>query len=374
MRPAWGNPRGLRIKPAGDNVFLADFANKADRDWVQAGTPWMVGNRHAVLLQDYDPRLRPSDVRFDSMSIWTRILDLPFGWMNNKKGLKIAKIIDKHCSVDVDGFGEASGTFLRARVAILIDQPLRRWVTIRRDGHDERFNLQYEKLQFYCFSCGLIGHGELECKIPADRDALAKLPFDRNLRAPEEHRRRVQSFGQAAASASWNSESKEKVHGCKKSGPSSATSRTSVDGEALKSGEQVVNSPPAKVNVGKDHSKVAEIARKLFPGTSSSQVQAQKKRKPSEGGGAVASGQALVGEKIDLIDKDMALALVPVGEGRVADSVFSTLGFATSSQGHVKKHRSERDLSKRHETVDCTHAQGGQTLEAGLPFQPCNDQ
>jgi hypothetical protein len=62
------------------------------------------------------------DVRFDTMSIWTRIMDLPFGWMNDKKGLKIAKLIDKQCSVDVDEFGEASGTFLRARVDVDVIQ------------------------------------------------------------------------------------------------------------------------------------------------------------------------------------------------------------------------------------------------------------
>jgi hypothetical protein len=184
MRPAWGNPRGLRVRPAGDNVFVAVFANKADRDRAQEGMPWMVG-RHAV-LQAHDPRLRLSDVRFDSMTIWVRILNLPFEWMNDKKGLKIMKVIDKHCVVDVDEFGVAAGTFLRANVAIPIDQPLRRWVTIRREGRDEGFHLQYEKLPFYCFGCGIIGHGELECKTPADRDALGKLPFDKNLRAPEE--------------------------------------------------------------------------------------------------------------------------------------------------------------------------------------------
>ena len=201
MYPAWGNPRGLRIRPAGDNVFVTDFATKADRDRAFEGTPWMVG-RHVVLLHDFDPRLRSSDIRFDSMTIWARIVDLPFEWMNDKKGLKIARLIDKHCSVDVDEFGEASGTFLRARVAIPIDQPLRRWVTVRRGSTDVSFNLQYEKLPFFCFSCGLIGHRELECRSLADRDDAGKLPFDRGLRAPEDRRRKLQSFGQAAASAS----------------------------------------------------------------------------------------------------------------------------------------------------------------------------
>lgn len=144
MRPAWGNPRGLKLRNVRDNVFVADFANKSDRDRAQEGTPWMVG-KHAVLLQDYDPWLRPSDIRFDSMSIWVRILNLPFEWMNNRKGLKIAKLIDKNCTVDVDEGGDASGSFLRARVSIPLKGPLRRWVTIRKGSEDVKYDLQYEK-------------------------------------------------------------------------------------------------------------------------------------------------------------------------------------------------------------------------------------
>jgi hypothetical protein len=51
LRPAWGNPRGLSLKPAGDNMFIAEFGTKADKDRVADGPPWVVG-RHAVILQD----------------------------------------------------------------------------------------------------------------------------------------------------------------------------------------------------------------------------------------------------------------------------------------------------------------------------------
>ena len=49
MKPAWGNPWRLRIRLVGDNAFVADFANMADRDRVLECTPWMVG-RHCVVL------------------------------------------------------------------------------------------------------------------------------------------------------------------------------------------------------------------------------------------------------------------------------------------------------------------------------------
>ena len=70
----------------------------------------MVG-RHAVILQAYDESLKPSDVSFDKMEIWVRILNLPFGWMNARRGARAAGLIGKVVKLDVDGDGEASGPF-----------------------------------------------------------------------------------------------------------------------------------------------------------------------------------------------------------------------------------------------------------------------
>ncbi|KAK1619807.1 hypothetical protein QYE76_025324 [Lolium multiflorum] len=353
MRPAWGNPRGLRIRSGGDNVFVAVFANKADRDRAQAGTPWMVGNRHAVLLQDYDPRLRPSDVRFDSMAIWVRVFNLPFEWMNDRKGLKIARLIDKNCSVDVDEFGEASGTFLRAKVAIPIAEPLRRWVTIRRDNKDVRFDLQYEKLPFYCFSCGLIGHGELECKNPADRDVSGKLPFDRNLRALEERRRRPQSFGQAAASASWNSSSRERGGGSGKSFPSPATSRTSHESAsagAAKADETEVTSPIAKEKVAPQSSRVAEIAKNLFSAGSAGQERQVRKRKPDSEARAK-SAKNTEGKLVGLPTSGLELSLVVAGKDHIHGTVVSPGG-----------HEEIKMLSKKHKNDQF----GSQALQGSM--------
>ena len=60
-------------------------------------------------------------------------------------------LLGRVVKMDVDTDGEASGAFLRAHVAI--EEP--RW-----------FQVQYEKLPYYCFACGVIGHSELECLHP----------------------------------------------------------------------------------------------------------------------------------------------------------------------------------------------------------------
>jgi hypothetical protein len=88
MKPAWGNPVGLKIRAIGeknDNMFVAEFGSNRDLDRVLQGSPWMVG-KYAVLLQEYDERLTVQEIVFDRMEIWVRILNLPLGWMNRTKG------------------------------------------------------------------------------------------------------------------------------------------------------------------------------------------------------------------------------------------------------------------------------------------------
>lgn len=89
-------------------------------------------------------------------------------------------LIGKVVKMDVDADGKASGAFLRGRVAIEINRPLRRGVLLRMSKTEEPrwFAVQYEKLPFYCFACGIMGHSEVECDQSVARDDEGKLPYD----------------------------------------------------------------------------------------------------------------------------------------------------------------------------------------------------
>lgn len=135
------------------------------------GTPWIAG-KHTVILKEYDEKLKPSEVRFDRMEIWARILNLPLGWMNQHRGIRAMGLLGEVKRMDVDADGKASGAFLRARIFIALDKPIKRGVLLRmaKNGDPEWFDAQYEKLPFFCFFCGIIGHGGLGCDKPAVRN------------------------------------------------------------------------------------------------------------------------------------------------------------------------------------------------------------
>jgi hypothetical protein len=207
LRPAWGNPRGLLLNPAGDNCFVAEFATKADKDRVVEGPPWVVG-KHAVPLKDFNIDLKPKDMVFNVLKIWARIMNLPFGYMHKRWGAKIAGslvILGSVPLVDCYATGRCWGSFMRVRVDVDVDKPLQRGVTVfsQRKNATEWFEAQYEHLPHYCFSCGLVGHSSVECKNPGDHDVEGQLPYSANrLCAPDDRWKKQWGTTSSSGSAS----------------------------------------------------------------------------------------------------------------------------------------------------------------------------
>ena len=77
----------------------------------------------------------------------------------------------------------------------------------------------YEKVPYFCFSCGIIGHSEIECPTPTLRDEKGCLPYSEKLRAPEEKRTKSQGewFGQGDSSSRKSSTSGARGSSDKKS-------------------------------------------------------------------------------------------------------------------------------------------------------------
>jgi hypothetical protein len=77
LRPAWGNPKGLSFRSAGVNMFVADFDSQRDRDRVKAGSPWHVSH-NAVIIEEFVDHMQPSELKFDKLQVWARVMNLPF--------------------------------------------------------------------------------------------------------------------------------------------------------------------------------------------------------------------------------------------------------------------------------------------------------
>jgi hypothetical protein len=117
---------------------------------------------------------------FDELKVWARIMNLGFELMNTERGTPLAARLGTVERFDVDDKGKAWGSILRARITIKPMEPIMRCVSVfsRKRQMMMHFDVMYERLPKFCFSCGLIGHSLITCLNPADHDGEGKLPYN----------------------------------------------------------------------------------------------------------------------------------------------------------------------------------------------------
>jgi hypothetical protein len=165
MQRAWGLHRPAQFRDIGDNRFVVRFSSEGDWKHVLRNGPWQF-DFNVVLVKEYDGSIRPSDMVFDSLEMWVRVLDLPMDMMNRAYGKLIGNWIGRYVSVEVDADDMAWGKDLRIRVAVQVDQPLPRGVPLKEsDEEDESrwFDIKYERVPHFCFDCGRLVHAEQGC-------------------------------------------------------------------------------------------------------------------------------------------------------------------------------------------------------------------
>ncbi|KAE8800507.1 hypothetical protein D1007_24002 [Hordeum vulgare] len=185
--PAWGNPRGLLSRSLGENTFAAEFESKRERDRVWDGSSWHI-NKHVVILENLEEHMQPSELVFETLPVWVRVVNLPYNLRNNKWGLAIARQIDKTTTVvQIDPVGG----FLRGRVSIDVRKPLQRWILIEsaKRKSTDKYEIEYEHIPHFCFSCGRLGYADPFCPSPGNMDENGDLLFKPSLWAAEDRTR-----------------------------------------------------------------------------------------------------------------------------------------------------------------------------------------
>ena len=71
-----------------------------------------VWGRHAVLLKDFDPRIKPDEIVSNELPVWARIMNLGYELMNSERGVPLASRIGSVEKTDFDENGRAWGSYL----------------------------------------------------------------------------------------------------------------------------------------------------------------------------------------------------------------------------------------------------------------------
>lgn len=105
---------------------------------------------------------QPSRMKFGHAPFWVRLYDLPAGGNNRESGLILGSRLGKFIDID-EGTVEVFGKFLRLCVMIDITKQLRRGIMIVMGGRKLWIVIKYERLPNFCYTCGRIGHVEMDC-------------------------------------------------------------------------------------------------------------------------------------------------------------------------------------------------------------------
>lgn len=167
MRRAWRLRADMSIKSLRDNMFIVTFNSEGDYNFVLQGGPWL-HRGDALLVAKFDGITSPSQVPLDCVPVWVRVYDLPLVLMTKKRGELYGSKLGRVREVDVDEEGRNKHDFFRIRVDLPVKKPLKPTLAIKinMQGSEvvRRFELRYERVPFFCFICGYIGHSDKDCE------------------------------------------------------------------------------------------------------------------------------------------------------------------------------------------------------------------
>jgi hypothetical protein len=195
LQRGWKSKGTQKFKVLGENLFIIEFEFEQDKKRVLEGGPWDFEGS-LFLVEDYDDRTTPANIKFDRASFWIRMSQLPLGCMGREVGRKIGATVGVVEAVDTDARGVAWGEYLRVKISVDLSKPLARGRKINLEGTPKWIPFKYEKLPKFCFQCGVISHGPGGCmkrnEMKNQRDTNQFGPW---LRAPSPPRRTERNQG-----------------------------------------------------------------------------------------------------------------------------------------------------------------------------------
>lgn len=194
MASLWRPGRGMYVKMIDPNRYVFQFYHEVDITRVIEGSPWSFGRFQLVFV-----RLRegenPRTVQINNLDLWVQLHGMQSGFMSQRVVQDVGNYLGKFIESDQNNFIGVWRDYLRVRVSISLDMPLKRRMKLKKNAEQWCWvNFKYEAIPTFCFICGLIGHSEKFCEriFEAPIETIEK-PYGLWMRA--EPRRRNYTMG-----------------------------------------------------------------------------------------------------------------------------------------------------------------------------------
>ncbi|TXG53849.1 hypothetical protein EZV62_019105 [Acer yangbiense] len=152
----WRTMEDVEIEVIDGNVFSFTFKNEKDLYQVLQGGPWSF-NKSIMVLLEPQGKGAIHEMSFSEVAFWVQIHYVPLLCMTKDIDVFLGRMISKVQEIDSGPSDDCVGKYIKVRVVINVNQPLRLLcVDVLRDGTESTMLLRYERLSEHSYRCGRI--------------------------------------------------------------------------------------------------------------------------------------------------------------------------------------------------------------------------
>ncbi|KAJ8754033.1 hypothetical protein K2173_001931 [Erythroxylum novogranatense] len=152
----WRRVKGMMIKDLGNNNY----------------------QQQILLLRRLQPMENPRQVELVRLELWVQIHNIPSGFMSEKLAVDAGNYIGEYLESDSRNSSLIWRDFMRIRVLMDIRQPLKRKLFVKRpQGEKICLDFKYERLNTFCYFCGIVGHTDRFCRLLYEHPNIPREKF-----------------------------------------------------------------------------------------------------------------------------------------------------------------------------------------------------
>lgn len=159
LQRMWKPDANFDLIAIDQDYFLARFDSLRDYEFAKYEGPWIILG-HYLTVQEWEPNFFPHKNKLNKLLVWVRFPTLPIEYFDDEFLAKIGRNIGRPVKVDTTTSLISIGKFARICVEVDVTKPLLAKFTVG----GEVVPIEYEGIQMVCFSCGIYGHRQGQCR------------------------------------------------------------------------------------------------------------------------------------------------------------------------------------------------------------------